>query len=98
VAGFTPYVLNKRSLDKSGVVDGSDEGVPGRLRSRFAARALANVFWAAFCMGFGYDAKLVSPLTVMREVNVSSAATLPLLSNPVGDGRFPDRMLGTDML
>lgn len=49
-------------------------------------------------MGFGYDARLVSPFTVMREVNASSAETLSLLSNPVEDGRFPDRMLGPAML
>jgi hypothetical protein len=81
----------------SGVVDGIDDGVSGRLRSRLAVRALANVFWAAFCMGFGYEAKLVRPLTVMRDVSVSSAATLSL-SNPIGDGKFPERMLGNDMV
>jgi hypothetical protein len=55
------------------------------------------VFWAAFCIGFGYDAKLVRPLTVMRDVSVSSAAILSF-SNPTGDGKFPERMLGNDMV
>ncbi len=88
------YGLKGRSSDKSGVVDGMDEGVPGRLRLRLAVRALAKVFWAAFCMGLGYEARLVSPLTVMREVKVSSDATLSVPPKPVGDGRFPERMLG----
>jgi hypothetical protein len=45
-------------------------------------------------MGFGYEARLVSPLTVMREVKVSSDATLSLPPKPVGDAKLPERMLG----